>query len=169
MRYLDMVIKESLRLFPPVPFIGRLLEEELEISESLTRLSFKITNRSPLTDARQTIPANSNFSINLLVMFRDPNVFHRPNDFLPERFDSDSLGSPTIAPAAYSAYNFCPFSAGNRNCIGQKFAMAEMKCTITKILRHFEIRPGGPDLLPVNELVLRSASGMHMSFEKRSA
>lgn len=98
-------------------------------------------------------------------MFRDPAVFQRPDDFWPERFapESEFFDNKT----SYSAYNFCPFSAGTRNCIGQKFAMAEMKCTITKILRHFVITQGGPELVPVNELVLRSSSGMHMSFERR--
>lgn len=114
------------------------------------------------TDEHRVIPAHSNFSINLLVMFRDPNVFERPLDFWPERFE---LHNERLEAAG--AYAYCPFSAGTRNCIGQKFAMLEMKSTLAKVLMHYELSAGGPELVIVNELILRSTTGMHVRLTER--
>lgn len=122
------------------------------------------TSQSIPTDEHRTVPAHSNFSINLLVMFRDANVFERPDEFWPERFEQQT--DSTLMEAA-GPYAFCPFSAGTRNCIGQKFAMLEMKSTLAKLLGSFELLPGGPDPVLVNELILRSTNGMQMRLANR--
>lgn len=95
-------------------------------------------------------------------MFRDPYVFERPLDFWPERFEQQNARLE-----ASGAYAYCPFSAGTRNCIGQKFAMLEMKSTLAKLLSNFELSAGGPELVIVNELILRSTTGMHMQLTER--
>lgn len=123
------------------------------------------SSRSFSPDEHRTIPAHCNFSIDLVLMFRDPNVFERPDDFWPERFAKGA--QPTLDAAG--PYAYCPFSAGTRNCIGQKFAMLEMKSTLAQVLRAFEVLPGGPAPIVVNELILRSANGMQMRLERRAA
>lgn len=93
-------------------------------------------------------------------MFRDPVVFSDPETFRPERF----IQSNTIETNPYA---YIPFSAGSRNCIGQKFAMLEMKSSISKVLRHFELLPVGEAPIPLMELILRSMNGVQLGLRPR--
>lgn len=82
MKYLDIVIKESLRLYPPAPIISRRLFEEVDFGDFIA-------------------PANANYNLVLYTLFRNPEIFEKPNEFIPERFLSPSK----------SPYAFIPFSA----------------------------------------------------------
>lgn len=144
LKYTELVIKEAMRLYPPVPIIGRRLEED-----------------TPIND-KWTIPADSNLTIDFYTMFRDPNVFENPDTFNPERFNSELLTMD-----ATNTYAYIPFSAGSRNCIGQKFAMLEMKSTISKIILHFELLPQGEEPIPLMELILRSMNGIQLGLKRR--
>lgn len=142
LKYLECVIKESLRLYPPVPIIGRHFTEDVVIRGN-------------------KIPAGTNYTVGIYVTLRDPMYFSEPEKFKPERFLDDSMNK-------MNAYAYIPFSAGPRNCIGQKFAILEMKSTISKILRHFELLPLGPEVRPMMNLVLRSANGNHVGLKPRT-
>lgn len=92
-------------------------------------------------------------------MFRDAKYFPNPDDFNPKRFiDTNENISP---------YMYIPFSAGARNCIGQKFAMLEVKSTISKILRYYELLPMGDVPEIVIQLVLRSKNGVQLGLKHR--
>lgn len=82
LKYLDMVIKEAMRLYTPVPIISRRLFEEVEI-------------------AGVTFPANCNVNLSLTTMFKDPVEFEKPEEFIPERF-LKNFKNP---------YSYVPFSA----------------------------------------------------------
>ncbi|XP_065366483.1 cytochrome P450 4d2-like [Calliphora vicina] len=141
LKYMECAIKESQRLYPSVPAIGREITEDITVGDI-------------------AIPAKTNLSLSLFMVLRDPDYFSNPDDFKPERFESES--DEKINPFAYT-----PFSAGPRNCIGQKFAMLEMKSTLSKMLRHFELLPLGPDVKPVINLILRSTTGIHVGLRPR--
>lgn len=157
---MELVIKESMRMYPPVPIIGRRLEEETKLSKSTQQQIPLILTHIFILDDRFTIPANTNFTINLFLMFRDPVVFSDPDTFRPDRF----IQSSTIETNPYA---YIPFSAGSRNCIGQKFAMLEMKSSISKVLRHFELLPAGEEPIPLMELILRSMNGIQLGLKPR--
>ncbi|KAJ3656950.1 hypothetical protein Zmor_015993 [Zophobas morio] len=142
MKYLEYVIKEALRLYPSVPVIGRLAREETEFDGYL-------------------IPRHTNVLISIFHLHRNPNYFPDPEDFKPERFERFDGSFP---------YSFIPFSAGSRNCIGQKFAVLEMKSVISKIIRHFEIRPTFPkhELELSLAVVLKSENGVKVVLRKRN-
>ncbi|XP_037933996.1 probable cytochrome P450 4d14 [Teleopsis dalmanni] len=138
LKYLDIVIKESLRLYPPVPIIGRITDNDVVLEG-------------------KSIPANTNIILLLYAALRDPDYFPNPDEFIPERFLNEKI----------DPFANVPFSAGPRNCIGQKFALLEMKSTISKLLRHFELLPLGAEVRPMQNLILRSASGINVGLRPR--
>ncbi|KAL1448337.1 hypothetical protein MTO96_044092 [Rhipicephalus appendiculatus] len=95
-------------------------------------------------------------------LHRDPEVFPKPEEFHPERFFPEN--SKGRHPFAYA-----PFSAGPRNCIGQKFALAEEKIVIGNILRRFTIKSldQRDQVEIVTEMVLRPRSGLRIKFTPR--
>ncbi|XP_055540139.1 cytochrome P450 4d8-like [Wyeomyia smithii] len=131
LEYLDMVVKESLRLMPPVPFIGRTLVEDMEMNGII-------------------IPAGTTISIKIYNIHRNPKIWPNPEKFEPERFSKSN--ESTRGP-----YDYIPFSAGSRNCIGQRYAMMELKVTLIKLLANYKILPGESmaNMKVKSDLVLR--------------
>ncbi|KAK6324936.1 hypothetical protein J4Q44_G00042780 [Coregonus suidteri] len=113
LRYLECVIKESLRLFPSVPFFARSIGEDCHIN------GFKV-------------PKGANAIILTYSLHRDPRHFPQPEEFRPERFMPENC-------VGRHPYAFIPFSAGLRNCIGQRFAMMEEKVILASIFRYFNV------------------------------
>ncbi|CAH1108891.1 unnamed protein product [Psylliodes chrysocephalus] len=141
MKYLELVIKETLRLYPSVPFFSRKVNEDFEWENS-------------------TFPKGQNLLIIPYMAQRNAKYYPKPLEFNPERFLEIDGTNP---------YRYVPFSAGPRNCIGQKFAMLEMKSTLSKVLRSFELLPSNPhqELKLAPEIILVSKSGIHISLKKR--
>ncbi|XP_035035250.1 cytochrome P450 4V2 [Hippoglossus stenolepis] len=145
LKYLECVIKEALRLFPSVPFFARRICEDCHIN------GFKI-------------PQGANAVIVTYALHRDPRYFPEPEEFRPERFlPENSVGRPP--------YAYIPFSAGLRNCIGQRFALMEEKVVLLSILRRFSVEAcqKREDLRPVGELILRPEKGIWIKLEKRTS
>ncbi|CAG9771771.1 unnamed protein product [Ceutorhynchus assimilis] len=141
MKYLDLVIKETLRLFPSVPFFGRKLSNDIEFKGNL-------------------YPKGLTVMIIPYAFQRNPNIFPNPEEFIPERFQDYNNKFP---------YAYTPFSAGPRNCIGQKFAMLEMLSTVSKVIRNFKLAPSKPEhkIKIAAETILISANGVRISLENR--
>ncbi|CAL8331176.1 unnamed protein product [Lota lota] len=143
LKYLDCVIKESLRIFPSVPFFARTLCDDIVIN------GFKV-------------PKGVNAIVLTYALHRDPRYFPNPEEFQPERFlPENSVGRPP--------YAYIPFSAGLRNCIGQRFAMMEEKVVLASILRSFNIEAcqRREELNPFAELILRPEKGIFIKLERR--
>nr|QLI62182.1 cytochrome P450 33 [Streltzoviella insularis] len=139
MKYLELVIKESLRLYPSVPLIERAVNKNIEI-------------------AGYNILRDTSVIINIIQMQRNPDVYECPLEFRPERFETSNLKNP---------YSWLAFSAGPRNCIGQKFAMLEMKVLLSAIVRHFNILPSGKEPELCGDLILRSTNGVFIKLSPR--
>ncbi|XP_070169058.1 cytochrome P450 4C1-like [Polyergus mexicanus] len=114
LKYLERVIKETLRLFPSVPLITRKLAEDVKIDD-------------------YTLPKDTTVMLEIALTHLNPEVWSDPNKFDPDRFLPDN--SKTRNPYAY-----IPFSAGPRNCIGQRFALLEEKAILTAILRKWKVK-----------------------------
>ncbi|EDW69010.2 cytochrome P450 4d8 isoform X1 [Drosophila virilis] len=145
LKYMECVMKESLRQFPPVPLVGRTLQADFKYSHS------KVGDG--------VIPAGSEVIMGIIGMHNDPAYFPEPLRFKPERHESGERAA---------TFAFVPFSAGPRNCIGQKFAQLEMKMLLAKIVREFELLPLGEPVQPVVNIVLRSDNGFQLGMRRRN-
>ncbi|KAJ8730959.1 hypothetical protein PYW08_002372 [Mythimna loreyi] len=145
MKYLECCIKESMRLYPSVPFLSRHLTKEVVI-------------------AGYTIPKNSFVDIHVFDIHRNPEVYPEPEKFRPERF----LPENTVERNPYS---YIPFSAGPRNCIGQKFAIMMMKTLMSGIMRKYRLEPitRPEDLVFIADLVLRTNHPIYVRFRPRES
>nr|AVL92873.1 CYP450 [Locusta migratoria] len=135
MKYLEMVIKETLRLYPSVPFIARKVTKDVEVGGYV-------------------VPEGVTVTMQIFHTHRDPEHWPDPERFDPDRFLPDRV-------QGRHPYAYVPFSAGPRNCIGQKFAILEEKTVLSYILRSFRVESVQrlEDLQLLGELVLRSFSG----------
>lgn len=133
LKYLECCIKETLRLYPSVPHIKRLNTEDFVLSNGYK------------------IPAGASYSIHIYALHRNDQLFPDPLAFNPERFQLDQS-------AGRHAFAFVPFSAGPRNCIGQRFAMYEEKVIFSTLLRRFrftyDTAKHGP-ALPCADMLLK--------------
>ncbi|XP_076327236.1 cytochrome P450 4c3-like isoform X1 [Tachypleus tridentatus] len=143
MKYLECAIKESLRLFPSVPFFGRLLKEDLVING-------------------YHIPKGTTCFLFVFMLHRDSEIFPNPETYDPDRFLPQNV-------AGRHPYAYVPFSAGPRNCIGQRYAMMEEKVIIANILRNFNLTSLDPrdKVQLVAEMVIRPKEGLRMKITPR--
>lgn len=144
MKYLERCLKEALRLYPSVSFISRRLGEDTEIGG-------------------YTIPAGVEVVLHIYDIHRDPDHFPNPDTFDPDNFLPER--SSKRHPFAY-----VPFSAGPRNCIGQKFAVMEEKTVLASILRAYKVKSveSISEIKVVSELILRPAVGLFLKLETRT-
>ncbi|KAF7495480.1 Cytochrome P450 4V2 [Sarcoptes scabiei] len=144
MKFLEACIKESLRLYPSVPIISRKASENTVIDS-------------------KKVPKNLSIILLLHSIQRDPKYFDHPERFIPERFlENSMLSNKRINPFA-----FVPFSAGPRNCIGQKFALQEEKIILATVLLNFQVHSRYPidQVYLQPELILRPKSTVDLIFE----
>ncbi|XP_070206876.1 ultra-long-chain fatty acid omega-hydroxylase-like isoform X2 [Littorina saxatilis] len=111
--YTTACIKEAMRNFSTVPFIERETKEDVMIDG-------------------HNIPTGTFVAIQLWCLHHNPQVWDRPHDYIPERFLGDNA-------LKMDPFQFVPFSAGPRNCIGQNFAMHELKIMVAKICHRFSL------------------------------
>ncbi|KAH8034294.1 hypothetical protein HPB51_022747 [Rhipicephalus microplus] len=138
MKYLECAIKEAQRLFPSVPLVGRLLQEDWTYDGCI-------------------VPKGTVCTVFIYALHRDPGEFPKPEEYIPERFlPENSVGRHPFA--------YVPFSAGYRNCIGQKFASMEMKTLVSRVLRNYKLESmyHRDKIQTVAELVLRARNGLRI-------
>lgn len=120
---LDAVINESMRLFPP-------------------GLWFLRVATKPVSFGRYTVPEGTRILWSPVATHRLPELYPEPNRFLPERWR-------TINP---SPYEYLPFGAGPRRCLGATFATMELKMALPLILQRYRL-----ELLPGTKVDLASS------------
>lgn len=173
LHYVDLCIKETLRMYPPVALIGRKVLQETKISKNIFVTEnfvfyfiFFFCFFVFLILDDHLIPAGTNIGFSPLVFGRQPEVYAEPNTFKPERFEMVACeNSSKLNP-----YIFTSFSAGPRSCVGQKYAILQMKVTIVNILLNFELTYVGdttqePELS--NEVTMRTKDPLMFTIRAR--
>ncbi|CAO1443801.1 unnamed protein product [Diamesa hyperborea] len=149
MKYLECCIKEGLRLYPSVPLIARHLNEDVYIPGEDNKAGY-------------IVPAGTTAMIVTYMLHRNPDVYAHPERYDPNRFlPENSHGR--------HPYAYIPFSAGPRNCIGQKFAILEEKAVISSVIRKYKIEAidRREDLTLLGELILRPKDGLAVRITQR--
>ncbi|XP_043066615.1 cytochrome P450 4p1-like [Drosophila bipectinata] len=116
LKYLEYFVKETMRLYPSVPGMGREVVEETELDNGLV------------------LPKGTQIVIHNFDVHRNPKLWDSPEEFRPERFTPENSQNR-------HTYAYIPFSAGQRNCIGQKYAVQEMKTLLVVLLKEFKVLP----------------------------
>ncbi len=140
--YTEMVVKESMRLYPPAYGVGRVAIEDTTIGGF-------------------DVPVGTNVGIFTYFAHRDPRWWDDPEEFNPERFSPEN--EPNIPRYAY-----LPFGAGPRVCIGNSFAMMETQIMLATIAQQYQLRLAeGQKVIPEPLITLRPKGGLRMIAQQR--
>ncbi|XP_044762892.1 cytochrome P450 9e2-like [Coccinella septempunctata] len=150
--YLDMVLSETLRKWPPTPATDRQCNKTYTIDPELD-------GEKPLR-----IDAGDIIMIPIWGLHRDPKHWDNPDRFDPERFSAENRHK--VDP-----YVYVPFGVGPRNCIGSRYAITEVKVVFFELLARFEILPVGKSCIPFvadyKTFNLTSSNGFWFGLKKR--
>jgi cytochrome P450 len=114
--YMDAVVKETLRLCPPVPVVVRRLLKPLELGG-------------------YSLPAGTTVAPCVYLIHHNEEIYPNPRQFLPERFLERPPGT----------YTWIPFGGGTRRCLAASYAEMEMKRVLRTVLSEVELRPVDSD------------------------
>lgn len=144
MGYVEQCVNETLRLYPVVPIMTRVAENDYKVP------GFNFT-----------IPKNTPVKIPISAFHHDPDFFPEPYKFDPDRFSPEQS-------AQRQSCTFMPFGEGPRLCIGYRFGLMQIKCGLAYLLNNFKFKPTEKTQYPVKftaSLVPEPQNGIHLRFE----
>jgi cytochrome P450 len=142
LRYTEMVIAESMRLYPPAWAMGRYARGDFHLGDYF-------------------LPARTTVLISQFVTHRDPRYFPDPMRFDPNRFTPE-------AKSRRAKFTYFPFGAGFRQCIGESFAWMESVLLLATLAQKWKLTlVPGHSVEPQPLITLRPKYGMRMQVEER--
>ena len=139
----QQVVKEAMRLYPPVPIMSRQALVDVEIEG-------------------RAIRAGTSMLIPIYVVHRHERRWNEPHAFRPERFSPEN-------EAAIPRYQYMPFGAGPRVCIGRAFAMLEATVMLATFAREASFEPSdGAEPVPVARVTLLPRDGLPLKVRWRT-
>ncbi|CAN9498748.1 unnamed protein product [Ophioblennius macclurei] len=145
LKYLDMVVSETLRLYGPAFRYAREIEHDCVVNGQL-------------------LPKGAVLEIPAGFLHHDPEHWPEPEKFIPERFTPE-------AKAARHPFVYLPFGAGPRNCVGMRLAQLEMRMALVRLLRRFSIIACSETKVPLDlksQSTLGPKNGVFVKIEKRN-
>ncbi len=140
--YTDLVIKEALRLYPPIHVGQRRAGEDVALQG-------------------YHVPEDSRIMYSIYLSHRDQRYWDDPEQFCPARFDHHSTQKQP-------PFTYVPFGGGPRNCIGAAFAQVESKVVLARLLQTFEFELlNGPEIKPFMGATLEPRPGVRMRIRRR--
>lgn len=145
--YMDQVLNESLRLFPPTPLNARELSGPIKLSNGII------------------LPTGTTIGIGIHGVQRSKKIWG-PD---AEKFDPQRFSSENLKLLDNFAYSFIPFAAGTRNCIGLKFARYSMKTVIWKVIQYYKLETNEKfeDIKCEVSVLAKKVGGWKIAFIKR--
>lgn len=137
---LDQVIKESLRLFPPIHIGNRQVVEEIRFGEG-------------------KIPAGERMFYSIYLTHRDPAIWENAEEFCPDRFAHGRKTPP---------FSYIPFGGGPRACVGAAFGQAEARTVIAHLLKTFKFEFTNHKIRPHMGATLEPRPGVRMRVLRRN-
>jgi cytochrome P450 len=143
LRYVEMVLAESMRLYPPAWAMGRYARNDFQLGDFL-------------------LPAKTTVLMSQFITHRDARYFPDPLRFDPERFTPEARSRRT-------KLTYFPFGAGVRQCIGESFACMEGVLLLATLAQKWKLRlVPGHRVEPEPLITLRPRYGMRMQLEARA-
>jgi cytochrome P450 len=141
--YLDAVVKESLRIRPVIPGVGRVVRGE------------------PFRLGQWVIPPGVEINPSIRMIHWRGDLYPEPDSFRPERF---------LGPDAPDTYTWLPFGGGTRRCLGASFAQMEMKVVLRRVLERTRLRAADPKLeeIQFRAITLAPKNGVRVVVDQRT-
>ncbi|MCB9143694.1 MAG: cytochrome P450 [Anaerolineales bacterium] len=140
--FIDLVIKEALRLYPPIHVGNRRVETDVTVQG-------------------YDVPEGTRVMYSIYLSHRDKNHWENPNEFCPARFDRHSGDRQP-------PFTYVPFGGGPRNCIGAAFAQIEARVVIARLLQTFDFELlNGDEIKPHMGATLEPRPGVTMRVTRR--
>ncbi|XP_058462578.1 probable cytochrome P450 9f2 isoform X2 [Malaya genurostris] len=150
MQYMDMVVSETLRMWPPAPFTDRFCVKNYVYDDG--------------TGTRIKMDKGQTLWFPITAFHHDSKYFPNPYKFDPDRFSEENRDQ--IIPNTY-----LPFGIGPRNCIGSRFALMEVKAVLYSLLRKFTFERTEKSKIPVrlseSIIVMQTKDGVWLELKPR--
>jgi cytochrome P450 len=140
MPFIQWVLEEAMRLYPPVGLLARTVVAEDELC------------------GRKMAPGDILF-LPIWALHRHEMWWRQPERFVPERFDPAS-------GEKRDKYQYLPFGAGPRVCVGANFAMMQAGIILSTLIQRFRFRPALPQPQPVMSMTVRPEPGVFVTAEE---
>jgi cytochrome P450 len=158
---LGNVIKETLRMFPPACFTKN---KKKKFVIFFADIFLRVSPPDQFSELNgYKIPPNTIAMANIIGLHYSPKYWENPQNFQPSRFDTE-INSENFVEN-YETY--LPFSKGERNCLGQNFALQEMKILVSVLLLNYEFYADAlrPPTVGIR-LTLRPSEGPYVYLKK---
>jgi cytochrome P450 len=144
LQYTDQVIKEALRLYPPIHVGNRMAREDMEVQG-------------------YRVPSGTRIMYSIYLSHRDVDQWEDPERFCPARFDR-------LSERRRPPFTYVPFGGGPRNCIGAAFAQIESKVVLARLLQRFDLELlNAREIKPYMGATLEPRPGVKMRIRVRQS